>query len=178
MAQARAAIDSEAVFYTEIASPIGVLRLAGNAGGLYEIHFVEGPRPWPKKAGWVANAAPFGEAIEQLGEYFAGKRCEFDLPLVLDGTEFQVRVWRALLEIPYGETVSYKQLAERIGNVMAVRAVGLANGANPIPIIVPCHRVIGSNGSLTGFGGGLPIKEKLLALERGQLRLLSLGQAS
>jgi methylated-DNA-[protein]-cysteine S-methyltransferase len=164
--------DSEMVFYTEIESPIGRLRLAGNADGLREIHFIEGWRPWPKKPEWMANDAPFGEVIAQLEEYFAGKRREFDLPLALQGTPFQLRVWHALLEIPYGETVSYKELAERIGNVKAVRAVGLANGANPIPIVVPCHRVIGSNGSLIGFGGGLPLKQKLLALEKGQLRLL------
>jgi methylated-DNA-[protein]-cysteine S-methyltransferase len=97
---------------------------------------------------------------------------EFEAPVVLEGTEFQVRVWRELQKIPYGETISYGELARRIGNANAMRAVGLANGANPIPIIVPCHRVIGSNGKLTGFGGGLPNKKKLLALESRQMSFL------
>ena len=110
--------------------------------------------------------------IRQLEEYFDGKRKEFDLPLILEGTEFQLLVWRNLQKIPYGETVSYGQLARRIGSPEAARAVGLANGSNPIPIIIPCHRVIGSNGDLTGFGGGLPVKKKLLALESRQLSLL------
>jgi methylated-DNA-[protein]-cysteine S-methyltransferase len=96
----------------------------------------------------------------------------FDFPLAPQGTPFQQQVWRALCDIPYGETTSYGELARRIGNPNAVRAVGLANGSNPIAIIIPCHRVIGSNGSLTGYGGGLPIKKALLALERGQTRLI------
>jgi methylated-DNA-[protein]-cysteine S-methyltransferase len=97
---------------------------------------------------------------------------EFELPLSLEGTEFQLRVWNSLRTIRYGETISYGQLAQRIGKPKAVRAVGLANGSNPIPIIIPCHRVIGSDGSLTGFGGGLPNKKKLLALESRQMNLL------
>jgi methylated-DNA-[protein]-cysteine S-methyltransferase len=110
--------------------------------------------------------------IEQLELYFAGKLENFDLALSPDGTAFQIDVWKRLCDIPYGETISYGELAKRIGNAKASRAVGLANGSNPIPIIIPCHRVIGSNGKLTGYGGGLPIKEKLLALERRQLTLL------
>lgn len=172
MAQAKPALHPQTTFYTEIESPVGVLRLAGGPQALREIHFVEGPRPWSKKPEWTPNQAPFAAVIKQLGEYFAGKRRVFDVPLALEGTAFQLGVWRALLQIPYGETVSYKQLAQRIGNGKAVRAVGLANGANPIPIIVPCHRVIGSDGSLTGFGGGIPLKQKLLALESRQLRFL------
>ena len=112
------------------------------------------------------------KTVSQLRSYFAGEREEFDLPLAPEGTPFQQEVWRRLCEIPYGETISYGELARRIGNPQASRAVGLANGSNPIPIVIPCHRVIGSNGKLTGYGGGLPIKEKLLALERKQLRLL------
>jgi methylated-DNA-[protein]-cysteine S-methyltransferase len=107
-----------------------------------------------------------------LKAYFRGELKEFDLPLEMQGTEFQLRVWNELRAIPYGETISYAQLAGRIGNPKAVRAVGLANGSNPIPIIVPCHRVIGSDGSLTGFGGGLATKKKLLELENKQLSLL------
>jgi methylated-DNA-[protein]-cysteine S-methyltransferase len=107
-----------------------------------------------------------------LRSYFSGEREEFDLPLAPEGTKFQQEVWRRLCEIQYGQTISYGELARRIGNPQASRAVGLANGSNPIPIVIPCHRVIGSNGKLTGYGGGLPIKEKLLALEKRQLRLL------
>jgi len=126
----------------------------------------------PPPAGWKEDKAPFAEVIRQLQAYFRGELKEFDLPLALAGTEFQLRVWDTLREIPYGETISYLQLAERIGNPKAVRAVGLANGSNPIPIIVPCHRVIGSDGSLTGFGGGISTKKKLLELESKQLSLL------
>jgi methylated-DNA-[protein]-cysteine S-methyltransferase len=107
-----------------------------------------------------------------LRAYFRGKRKDFDLPLDLEGSPFQLRVWESLRAIPFGETISYGELAQRIGQPKAARAVGLANGSNPIPIIVPCHRVIGSNGNLTGYGGGISIKEKLLSFESGQLRLL------
>jgi methylated-DNA-[protein]-cysteine S-methyltransferase len=110
--------------------------------------------------------------IRQLQAYFGGELKVFDLRLAPEGTEFQLLVWNNLRTIPYGGTISYAQLAQNIGNPKAVRAVGLANGCNPIPIIIPCHRVIGTDGSLTGFGGGLPAKEKLLALESGQLGLL------
>lgn len=112
------------------------------------------------------------EIIRQLNAYFAGKLESFDLPLAPEGTPFQQKVWKELCQIPYGETISYGELARRIGNASASRAVGLANGSNPIPIVIPCHRVIGSNGKLTGYGGGLDIKEKLLALEKRQRRLL------
>ncbi len=112
------------------------------------------------------------ETIRQLHSYFARELEEFDLPLAPEGTAFQLRVWKRLCDIPYGETISYGELARRLDNPNASRAVGLANGSNPIPIVIPCHRVIGSNGKLTGYGGGLPIKEKLLALERRQLQLL------
>ena len=118
-------------------------------------------------AGSIEDDAVLRGVRDQLGEYFAGRRRLFDIPLALEGTPFQQRVWNALCEIPYGETISYGELARRIGHPSAVRAVGLANGSNPIAIIVPCHRVIGANGTLTGYGGGLPTKARLLDLERG-----------
>jgi methylated-DNA-[protein]-cysteine S-methyltransferase len=158
--------------YTTMKSPIGPLMLAGDEGGLRLVHFASGRRPASPRREWIENRTPFKEVIRQLDCYFLGKLQDFDLPLVLDGTEFQLLVWRNLQKIPYGETVSYGQLARRIGSPDAARAVGLANGSNPIPIIIPCHRVIGSNGHLTGFGGGLPVKKKLLALESRQLSFL------
>ncbi|MFI5092471.1 MAG: methylated-DNA--[protein]-cysteine S-methyltransferase [Candidatus Acidiferrales bacterium] len=160
------------VSYTTMKSPIGPLLLAGGEDGLRLVHFVSGRRPQPPQRDWAENKAAFRVVIRQLEEYFDGKRKEFDLQLILEGTEFQLLVWHNLQKIPYGETVSYGQLARRIGSPEAARAVGLANGSNPIPIIIPCHRVIGSNGNLTGFGGGLPIKKKLLALESRQLSFL------
>jgi methylated-DNA-[protein]-cysteine S-methyltransferase len=158
--------------YTTMKSPIGPLLLAGDEGGLRLVHFATGRRPKSPQRNWIEDKAPFKEVIRQLEGYFEGKLKEFDVPLVLDGTEFQLLVWRNLRKIPYGETVSYGQLARRIGSPDAARAVGLANGSNPIPIIIPCHRVIGSNGDLTGFGGGLPVKKELLALESRQLSFL------
>jgi methylated-DNA-[protein]-cysteine S-methyltransferase len=160
------------MFHTTMNSPIGPLLLAGDDAGLRLVHFASGRRPPSPERDWTEDKAPFKEVMRQLQAYFEGKLKEFDLPLVLDGTEFQLLVWRNLQKIPYGETVSYGQLAKRIGKPEASRAVGLANGSNPIPIIIPCHRVIGSNGDLTGFGGGLPLKKKLLALESDQLSLL------
>jgi methylated-DNA-[protein]-cysteine S-methyltransferase len=160
------------ISYTTIESPVGPLLLAGEVDGLRLVHFASGRRPKPLRSNWVENETPFREVKHQLQQYFAGKRKDFELPLVLEGTEFQLLVWRNLQKIPYGETVSYGQLARRIGSPDAARAVGLANGSNPIPIIIPCHRVIGSNGDLTGFGGGLPIKKKLLELESRQLSFL------
>lgn len=163
---------SEATSYTQMESPVGPLLLAADDRGLREILFVNGrhhPKPDPE---WIEDDALLKETMRQLRSYFAGKLEAFDLPLAPEGTPFQLDVWRRLCEIPYGQTTSYGELARRIGNPNASRAVGLANGSNPIPIIIPCHRVIGSNGKLTGYGGGLPIKEKLLALERRQLTLL------
>ena len=119
-------------------------------------------RPAPE---WREDATPFVRVLAQLDEYFSGARHAFRLPLAPAGTAFQLAVWEALRAIPYGQTVSYTELARRLGNAGSARAVGLANGANPLPIIVPCHRVIGADGSLTGFGGGLHIKRALLSLE-------------
>ena len=160
------------VFYATVESPVGPLLLAGDSAGLRRVSFENSKRFSIPPAGWMQNNKIFREVIRQLNEYFAGTLKEFDLPLAPEGTPFQMSVWRGLRTIPYGETISYGQLAERIGNPKAVRAVGRANGANPLPIIIPCHRVIGSDGDLTGFGGGLPIKIKLLAIEGRQKSLL------
>jgi methylated-DNA-[protein]-cysteine S-methyltransferase len=149
-----------------------MLLLAADAAGLRVLSFESSKRATPAQPEWREDRAPFVEAIRQLRAYFHGELREFDLPLAPEGTEFQLRVWDSLRTIPYGETISYGQLAQKIGNPKAVRAVGLANGCNPIPIIIPCHRVIGSDGGLTGFGGGLSNKRKLLALESRQMTLL------
>ncbi len=153
-------------------SPVGPLMLVADDTGLRRIDFVNGRNPVRSDPQWRESAECLGETVRQLRAYFAGELEAFDLPLAPQGTPFQLAVWNRLCEIPYGETISYGELARRIGNPNASRAVGLANGSNPIPIVIPCHRVIGSNGKLTGYGGGLPIKEKLLGLERRQLRLL------
>ena len=151
--------------YHVMASPIGDLLMAGEADALQVVHFQGGVRPMQPPAQWVRDARPFREVVRQLEAYFDGKLRDFNLPLSPSGTDFQLKVWRTLQTIPYGETWSYGQLARRIRRPDAPRAVGAANGQNPIPVIIPCHRVIGADGSLTGFGGGLPIKQKLLALE-------------
>jgi methylated-DNA-[protein]-cysteine S-methyltransferase len=160
-----------AVYYTTFESPVGPLTIVGDSNALRRVSFSSSKRSTPQ-ADWKESRAAFDEVIRQLQAYFRGELKQFKLPLAMEGTEFQLRVWNALRLIPYGETISYAQLAERIGNPRAVRAVGLANGSNPIPIIVPCHRVIGSDGSLTGFGGGLSTKKMLLELENKQLSLL------
>lgn len=153
------------MYYCYIESPIGELLLAGDDDSLAMIGFPQGAMRREPESDWTHNERPFAEAARQLTEYFAGERHEFDLPLRLNGTEFQLLVLDELRRIPYGETTSYGDIAKRIGRPKAVRAVGAANGRNPIPIIVPCHRVIGSGGALTGFGGGLDTKKALLQLE-------------
>ncbi|MBZ5705420.1 MAG: methylated-DNA--[protein]-cysteine S-methyltransferase [Acidobacteriia bacterium] len=158
--------------YAQIDSPVGPLLLVGDDAGLRKLEFMKGRREVIPDPSWREDVRPLREAIRQLRAYFAGKLENFDLPLAPEGTPFQRSVWKLLCEIPYGETISYGELARRVGNPKASRAVGLANGSNPIAIVIPCHRVIGSNGKLTGYGGGLPLKEKLLALERRQLTLL------
>ena len=160
------------VFYTRIDSLVGKLLLAADARGLRLLSFESSKRAARVQPEWSEDKAPFAEALRQLRAYFGGELREFQLRLAPEGTEFQLRVWNSLRTIPYGETISYAQVAQKVGNPQAVRAVGLANGCNPIPIIVPCHRVIGSNGSLTGFGGGLANKKILLDLESRQLSLL------
>jgi len=153
-------------FCSEIDSPIGKLLLVSRESKLSHIGFQDGTHPMGRDPNWVEDSSPFAKVREQLDAYFSGDLREFSVGLAPEGTAFQSEVWRALRDIPYGDTTSYGEIAARIGNPKASRAVGAANGKNPIPIIVPCHRVIGSKGSMTGFGGGIPIKEKLLALER------------
>ncbi len=153
------------MYYCYLETPIGELLLAGTADALTMIGFPKGSMRRDPEDDWIFNEKPFAEAGRQLLEYFAGERRDFDLPLDLEGTEFQLSVLEELQQIPYGTTTSYADIAKRIGRPKAVRAVGAANGRNPIPIIVPCHRVIGSHGDLTGFGGGLDTKEALLRLE-------------
>jgi methylated-DNA-[protein]-cysteine S-methyltransferase len=153
------------IHYRSIDSPIGPLALAGHGRVLINLRMVDQTHE-PSRADWVRDDRAFPDAVEQLEAYFAGERTDFDLELNLVGSEFQRRVWQALLTIPYGETRSYGEVADQIGASGAARAVGLANGRNPIAIIVPCHRVIGASGSLTGYGGGLDRKRSLLELER------------
>ncbi|HNM09879.1 MAG TPA: methylated-DNA--[protein]-cysteine S-methyltransferase [Mycobacterium sp.] len=154
--------------YRTIDSPVGLLTLAGVGSTLMHLRMVDQTHE-PDRSGWEpADDDAFPEAVEQLSAYFAGELTEFDLDLRLAGTEFQRRVWAALRTIPYGETRSYGQIAEQIGSPGASRAVGLANGRNPIGIIVPCHRVIGSTGGMTGYGGGIDRKRALLALEKSR----------
>lgn len=160
------------MYYCYLKSPIGDLLLAGDDNGLSLIGFPQGKMRHDPEPDWIFNEKPFATARQQLEEYFAGDRKEFDLPLNLSGTEFQVKVLEELQRIPYGETTSYGDIAKRIGRPRAMRAVGAANGRNPIPIIVPCHRVIGSSGDLTGFGGGLDTKAALLRLEAENSGLL------
>ncbi|MDH3593853.1 MAG: methylated-DNA--[protein]-cysteine S-methyltransferase [Rhodospirillales bacterium] len=150
--------------YSCLDSPVGRLLLAGDEAGLRLICFPSEKRT--TEPGWRRDDAPFTEAVRQLEAYFAGELSEFDLTLAPKGTTFQLSVWQALRRIPYGETVSYGEVARAIGRPTASRAVGAANGSNPLPIVIPCHRVIGSTGKLTGFGGGLDTKAALLALER------------
>ena len=152
--------------YTTVASPIGDLLLSGDGTALRGLWMQDGLRPAAIDPRWTREPGAFARVRDQLAEYFAGERTVFDLPVVLEGTPFQLRVWQALRTIPYGQTTTYGELARRIGAPTASRAVGLANGRNPVSVIVPCHRVIGSNGSLTGYGGGLERKELLLGLER------------
>lgn len=156
-----------AIQFQVVDSPVGLLTLAGRGGRLMHLRMVDQTYE-PSHDGWESDDAAFPDAVAQLGAYFAGELFDFDLKLDLVGTTFQRAVWAALLTIPYGETRSYGEIAAQIGSPGAFRAVGLANGHNPIGIIVPCHRVIGSNGSLTGYGGGLDRKRALLALEKSR----------
>lgn len=155
-------------YYTYHETPIGTLLLAGDGDWLTLLGFPSGSMARRHESDWHADPAPFSEAIAQLNAYFAGELTDFELQLAPQGTPFQQRVWSALREIPFGETWSYGELAAHIDKPTASRAVGAANGLNPIPVIIPCHRVIGANGKLTGFGGGLATKEYLLSLEAGR----------
>src|SRR5579872_3947776 len=155
------------VNYAYLETPIGTLLIAGDDAAVRSITFPQHGRAAEPQPEWQeSQRGPVGEAARQLREYFARKRAEFDLPLAPEGTPFQRAVWRQLQQIPYGQTISYGELARRVGNPKASRAVGSANGANPLPIVIPCHRVIAGDGSIGGFGGGLPTKESLLALEQ------------
>ena len=148
-------------------SPIGPLLLAGRGDTVIAIRFAENGQPAAPDPDWIADPDAAPTLRRQLDDYFAGRLTRFELDLDAQGTAFQKSVWAALQDIPYGETWSYGQLARHLGRPTASRAVGAANGANPIPIVVPCHRVIGANGSMTGFGGGIACKQQLLALEAG-----------
>jgi methylated-DNA-[protein]-cysteine S-methyltransferase len=151
--------------FTYLETPIGRLLLAGDAAALHFLSFPGGSKAFGPQPGWRRDDSPFSEAKRQLAAYFSGALRQFELPLVLSGTAFQNEVWNTLQTIPFGETRSYAWLAREIGSPKACRAVGAANGANPLPLILPCHRVIGSSGALTGFGGGIETKKHLLDYE-------------
>jgi methylated-DNA-[protein]-cysteine S-methyltransferase len=157
------------VIYTTMDSPIGELLLLGDGDALRGLYMQAGRNPIRINPRWLRDAEAFAGIREQLEQYFAGERTTFDIPMHLEGTAFQRTVWHELTQIPYGETISYGELAKRIGRPDRARAVGTANGQNPIAVIVPCHRVIGANGKLIGYGGGLDNKRRLLELESGVL---------
>ena len=157
------------MYYTYHKTPIGSIFIAADDQAIKLMSFPQGSQQRGPQAHWKKTKKPFTQAIAQLDDYFSGQRTQFDLPLAPDGTAFQQQVWQALLNIPFGETTSYGALAKTIQRPKASRAVGAANGANPIPIVIPCHRVIGSSGALTGFGGGLETKQWLLAHEQSHL---------
>ncbi|WP_069169604.1 methylated-DNA--[protein]-cysteine S-methyltransferase [Streptomyces griseus] len=153
--------------HTVVDSPYGALTLVATGGVLSGLYMTGQRHRPPEETFGEPDGRPFAETVRQLDAYFAGELAEFDLPLHLQGTAFQREVWNGLRRIPYGATRSYGELAAELGRPQASRAVGLANGRNPVGIIVPCHRVIGASGSLTGYGGGLERKRRLLAFERG-----------
>ncbi len=159
--------------FTTHDSPIGPLLLVGDTTGIRHIIFPSGKGHRKPDKNWQANPAGFDDLRRQLDDYFAGSLQQFTIPVAPSGTGFQLQVWQQLQKLEYGQTCSYGQLAKNIGNPAACRAVGAANGANPIPIIIPCHRVIGATGKLTGFGGGIATKQWLLAHERGEQSLFS-----
>ena len=151
--------------YTEIDTPVGQLLLVGDEEGLREIRFENDRKGRTPEPDWERDPASLEKECSQIEAYFAGELREFNLRLAPRGTPFQLRVWNKLAEIPYGETISYGELAKRVGKPNAARAVGAANGSNPLPIVLPCHRVIGKSGKLVGFGGGLDVKQTLLDSE-------------
>jgi methylated-DNA-[protein]-cysteine S-methyltransferase len=158
--------------YTTIDSPVGELLASADAAGrITGLHFLDGHRLPARDSSWARDEDALAPLRRQLEEYFAGERSEFELDLAPSGSPFQLDVWRALCAIPYGETASYGEIAAAVGQPGAARAVGGANNRNPIAIVIPCHRVIGANGTLTGYGGGLPRKQQLLALETGAMAL-------
>jgi methylated-DNA-[protein]-cysteine S-methyltransferase len=159
------------MLYTTFDSPLGELLLVGDGRALCGLYMQEGRTAMRVHPEWERTDEPFGEARSQLEEYFDGRRSDFDVPVSLAGSPFQKRVWRALQDIPFGETISYGEQARRVGAPATPRNVGAANGRNPVSVIVPCHRVIGANGSLTGYGGGIERKRLLLELEAGVFAL-------
>ena len=159
------------MYYTYYQSPLGDIALTANKAGLTALSFMQGASPLVMDKNLIACDQAFAQVSQQLTEYFNGDRITFDLPLAQTGTPFQQQVWQALCSIKQGETKSYAWLAKKINNEKAVRAVGAANGANKIALIIPCHRVIGSNGKLTGYAGGLALKAKLLMHEGAQFRV-------
>jgi methylated-DNA-[protein]-cysteine S-methyltransferase len=169
-ANANADTDTAMPLFTTISSPLGELLLRGDGERLHGLHMQAGKRPLAIEPQWTEAPDAFASVTNQLEEYFAGERTAFEIEIELQGTPFQRTVWAALREIPYGETIDYGELARRVGNPAAARAVGLANGRNPVAVIVPCHRVIGADGTLTGFGGGLLNKRLLLDLEAARSR--------
>jgi O-6-methylguanine DNA methyltransferase len=160
----------ETLFCFRSSSPVGPLFLAASTKGLVRLEFeARAQHLNPKTIQLLESRKALAPYLDQLNEYFAGQRREFSIPLDLRGTDFQLKCWRALLDIPYGETRSYRDLAQTIGHPNAFRAVGMSNNRNPVAIVVPCHRVIAAGGSLCGYGGGLDTKRKLLDLERAQV---------
>ena len=166
----------ESIYYARTDSPAGPLLLALSARGLLRLEFDRGQAADGENQAWQESAVALTPWLDQLDEYFSGQRQDFSLPLDLRGTDFQLKCWRALLDIPYGQTCTYRDIAQAIAHPHAFRAVGMSNNRNPIAIVVPCHRVIASDGSLCGYGGGLEIKRKLLDLEQTSLgRRVPLG---
>lgn len=163
---------AEAVFYSQMQSPVGLLLLAATEKGLYRLQFDAAVPAVSTAMMWIKSPDRLRECERQLGAYFQGELREFTLPLDLRGTPFQIRCWETLRRIPYGATWTYRQLADAVNSPHGFRAVGQANHNNPVAIIVPCHRVIGTNGTLTGYGGGLNVKERLLRLESGERQAL------
>ncbi|UCE64821.1 MAG: methylated-DNA--[protein]-cysteine S-methyltransferase [Nitrospirota bacterium] len=171
------------MFYCLLESPVGNILIAGDKRGLKLINFQDGPNAQAPDPKWKEDSQFFRAVIQQFHAYFGGRLTQFRVPLAPEGTPFQMKVWKALQRIPYGKTVSYGEIARRIGNPKASRAVGAANGQNPLSIIVPCHRVIGQTGDLVGYGGGLTIKKTLLEHERRRVEsfftdLSSAGQTT
>ena len=159
------ATKNDGVRYTRIRSPAGEILVGVQGGDLVCVSFQDGPEPVVPPSDWRCRPDLEHPVLEQLEAYFAGRRTPFDVPLRLQGTPFQLRVWRALVDIPLGTTLTYRQLAAEVGNPRAFRAVGAASARNPVPIVIPCHRVIGSDGTLTGFRGGVDLKAFLLEHE-------------
>ena len=153
------------VWYTILRTPLGALCIAGTVQGLTHVEFQDGERPVRPEPDWQEDQGNLDEARKQLQEYFEGRRQRFTLPVAPGGTPFQQRVWRELQAIPWGTTTTYREIAEQLGQPAAVRAVGHANGRNPVAIVIPCHRVVGANGRLTGYAGGIAVKRRLLQLE-------------